>query len=140
MGFFVASYIVAETFFVTMVFFSLPGPFVSLTTIFLVDYLGLEKLTNSFGLLSMVRGLSSMLGAPIAGTAINTCFMYLCMGRGLPESRSISWDVWSILCHTHSTCFPRVFGSKKRQKFMQITGTEDQSTLEPKMASPAFSS
>ncbi len=45
------------------------GPFVSLTTIFLVDFLGLEKLTNSFGLLSMVRGLASMLGAPIAGEA-----------------------------------------------------------------------
>ena len=32
-----------------------------------MDYLGLERLTNSFGLLSMVKGLSTIAGAPIAG-------------------------------------------------------------------------
>ena len=43
------------------------APFVPLTTVFLVDYLGLDRLTNAFGLLSLVRGIASMVGPPIAG-------------------------------------------------------------------------
>ena len=41
-----------------------------LTTIFLVKYLGLDRLNNAMGLLSMVRGISSMAGPPIAGKSI----------------------------------------------------------------------
>ena len=40
---------------------------ITLTSIVLVDVLGLERLTSAFGLLTMFRGLATMLGPPIAG-------------------------------------------------------------------------
>lgn len=42
--------------------------YISLRSIILVELLGLEKLTNSFGLITLFQGLSSFIGAPIAGT------------------------------------------------------------------------
>ena len=41
--------------------------FVSLTSIVLVDLLGLDNLTSAFGLLVLFRGLASMIGTPVAG-------------------------------------------------------------------------
>ncbi|KAK2194069.1 hypothetical protein NP493_3g11038 [Ridgeia piscesae] len=41
--------------------------FVPLSTMFLINYLRISKLTKAFGLLSLVRGLSSVAGPPIAG-------------------------------------------------------------------------
>jgi MFS family permease len=41
--------------------------FVSLTSIVLSDLLGIEALTNSFGLLIVARGLASLVGTPLAG-------------------------------------------------------------------------
>lgn len=41
--------------------------FIALTSIILCDLMGLEKLTNAFGLLTMTRGLSCIAGPPIAG-------------------------------------------------------------------------
>ena len=41
--------------------------YISLTSIIICDLLGLEKLTNAFGLLTLARGVSSALGPPIAG-------------------------------------------------------------------------
>jgi hypothetical protein len=41
--------------------------YISLTSIILCDMLGLEKLTNAFGLLTLARGISSGFGPPIAG-------------------------------------------------------------------------
>jgi len=41
--------------------------FVPLTTLFLVKYVGLDRLTNAYGLLSMIKGLATMTGPPIAG-------------------------------------------------------------------------
>ncbi|XP_035710027.1 uncharacterized protein LOC110852292 isoform X2 [Folsomia candida] len=41
--------------------------FVSLTSIILVDLLGLDKLTNAFGLLIFFRGIASVIGTPLAG-------------------------------------------------------------------------
>ncbi|KAL8616120.1 hypothetical protein ACOMHN_066607 [Nucella lapillus] len=41
--------------------------FISLTSILICDLLGLEKLTNGFGLLSLFRGLAAMTGPPLAG-------------------------------------------------------------------------
>ncbi|KAK3609610.1 hypothetical protein CHS0354_038611 [Potamilus streckersoni] len=41
--------------------------FTSLTSIILCDLLGLEKLTSAFGLLSMSRGVSGIMGPPLAG-------------------------------------------------------------------------
>ncbi|GMR61620.1 hypothetical protein PMAYCL1PPCAC_31815, partial [Pristionchus mayeri] len=41
--------------------------YICLTSIVLSDLLGLEKLTNSFGLLVVARGIASLVGAPFAG-------------------------------------------------------------------------
>ncbi|KAI6176829.1 Monocarboxylate transporter 5 [Aphelenchoides bicaudatus] len=41
--------------------------FVSLTSIVLSDLLGIERLTNSFGLLILSRGVAALFGSPLAG-------------------------------------------------------------------------
>ncbi|XP_039289346.1 monocarboxylate transporter 2 isoform X2 [Nilaparvata lugens] len=41
--------------------------FASLRSILIVDLIGLEKLTNAFGLLLLFQGLSAVVGAPLAG-------------------------------------------------------------------------
>ncbi|XP_011306062.1 monocarboxylate transporter 12-B [Fopius arisanus] len=43
------------------------GAYVGLTSVILVDLLGLDLLTNAFGLLLLFQGLASLLGPPIAG-------------------------------------------------------------------------
>lgn len=43
------------------------GAYVGLTSVILVDLLGLDKLTNAFGLLLMFQGAASFIGPPIAG-------------------------------------------------------------------------
>lgn len=44
------------------------GAYVGLTSVILVDLLGLDKLTNAFGLLLLFQGLASLAGPPIGGT------------------------------------------------------------------------
>jgi MFS family permease len=44
------------------------GAYVGLTSVILVDLLGLDHLTNAFGLLLLFQGIASFLGPPIAGT------------------------------------------------------------------------
>ncbi|KAI0211223.1 Monocarboxylate transporter 9, partial [Lamellibrachia satsuma] len=41
--------------------------FISLTSIILCEMIGIDKLTNAFGLLAMARGVSVIVGPPIAG-------------------------------------------------------------------------
>lgn len=43
------------------------GAYVGLTSVILVDLLGLEKLTNAFGLLLLFQGIASFVGSPFAG-------------------------------------------------------------------------
>jgi MFS transporter, MCT family, solute carrier family 16 (monocarboxylic acid transporters), member 14 len=43
------------------------GAYVGLTSVILVDLLGLERLTNAFGLLLLFQGIASFLGPPLAG-------------------------------------------------------------------------
>lgn len=43
------------------------GAYVGLTSVVLVDLLGLDKLTNAFGLLLLFQGIASVLGPPIIG-------------------------------------------------------------------------
>lgn len=43
------------------------GAYVGLTSVILVDLLGLEKLTNAFGLLLLFQGIASLVGPPFAG-------------------------------------------------------------------------
>ncbi|CAH1140241.1 unnamed protein product [Phyllotreta striolata] len=57
--------------------------FISLTSILLVEFLGLEKLTNAFGNLILFRGTGSLLGPPLAGFIIKSsgymqCFLAGC--------------------------------------------------------------
>jgi len=55
--------------------------FVPLTTLFLVKYVGLDRLTNAYGLLSMIKGLATMTGPPIAGERLVSVITYLLHGR-----------------------------------------------------------
>ncbi|XP_017034882.1 monocarboxylate transporter 5 [Drosophila kikkawai] len=43
------------------------GAYVGLTSVILVDLLGLDKLTNAFGLLLLFQGVASFMGTPIGG-------------------------------------------------------------------------
>lgn len=45
------------------------GAYVGLTSVVLVDLLGLERLTNAFGLLLLFQGIASLIGPPFAGKA-----------------------------------------------------------------------
>ena len=53
---------------------------VTLTSVLLVDVLGLEQLTSAFGLLIMFRGLATILGPPIAG-AVYRCTVLRSIGK-----------------------------------------------------------
>lgn len=53
--------------FYAAVFGATAGAYVGLTSVILVDLLGLEKLTNAFGLLLLFQGAASLIGPPIAG-------------------------------------------------------------------------
>src|SRR5439155_19485325 len=57
-----ASYVVVAIFFGLFV-----SGYISLTSIILVDLLGLDNLTNAFGLLILFRGAASIVGPPVAG-------------------------------------------------------------------------
>ncbi|KAK2148418.1 hypothetical protein LSH36_499g02065, partial [Paralvinella palmiformis] len=46
---------------------SSPGVYVSITSVVLVDLMGLDKLTSSFGLTLLFQGIAAVLGPPIAG-------------------------------------------------------------------------
>nr|XP_021207919.1 monocarboxylate transporter 4 isoform X1 [Bombyx mori] len=50
--------------------------YISLTSIILVDLLGLEKLTNAFGLLILFRGAAAMVGSPLAGAVFDATGTY----------------------------------------------------------------
>lgn len=52
-------------YFLTMCLFV--GALVGLTSVILVDLLGIERLTNAFGLLLLFQGIGSFIGPPIAG-------------------------------------------------------------------------
>ncbi len=43
------------------------GAYVGLTSVVLVDLLGLDRLTNAFGLLLLFQGIASVMGPPIIG-------------------------------------------------------------------------
>ncbi|CAN7997690.1 unnamed protein product, partial [Ixodes hexagonus] len=56
-----------ETLMVLLVCPMSPGAFVSLTSVILVDILGLERLTNAFGLLLLFEGVACLVGPPMTG-------------------------------------------------------------------------
>ena len=54
-------------FIITNISCNISAAYISLTSIIICDLLGLEKLTNAFGLLTLARGVSTAIGPPIAG-------------------------------------------------------------------------
>lgn len=50
--------------------------YISLTSIILVDLLGLDKLTNAFGLLIFFRGGAAIIGTPLAGAVYDATDSY----------------------------------------------------------------
>lgn len=53
-----------QTLFISLLF---SAGFLSLRSIVLVDLIGLDRLTSSFGLLLLFQGIASIAGSPIAG-------------------------------------------------------------------------
>lgn len=60
----------------SFVFGSCIAAFVSLRSIIMVELMGLEKLTSAFGLVTLCQGLSSFIGAPIAGALFDVTGYY----------------------------------------------------------------
>ncbi|CAG9853861.1 unnamed protein product [Phyllotreta striolata] len=57
------------SFVIVSIFFGVAvAAYISLTSIILVEFMGLEKLTNAFGLTILFRGVASLIGSPMAGT------------------------------------------------------------------------
>ncbi|XP_043197072.1 monocarboxylate transporter 3-like isoform X1 [Amphibalanus amphitrite] len=52
------------------------GAYVGLTSVILVDLLGLDKLTNAFGLLLLFQGVATLIGPPIAGALYDATNSY----------------------------------------------------------------
>ncbi|KAJ8965757.1 hypothetical protein NQ314_003915 [Rhamnusium bicolor] len=50
--------------------------YISLSSIILVDLLGLDKLTNAFGLLILFRGAAALVGSPLAGAIYDATQSY----------------------------------------------------------------
>ncbi|EDW73104.1 uncharacterized protein Dwil_GK16821 [Drosophila willistoni] len=65
------SYIVMSIFFGIAI-----SGYISLTSIILVDLLGLDKLTNAFGLLILFRGFAALIGTPLAGAIYDITHTY----------------------------------------------------------------
>ena len=53
--------------FYAAVFGATSGAYVGLTSVVLADLLGIERLTNAFGLLLMFQGIASIVGPPLCG-------------------------------------------------------------------------
>ncbi|XP_031332551.1 monocarboxylate transporter 7 isoform X3 [Photinus pyralis] len=61
----------------TAIFFGIAvSGYISLTSIILVDLLGLDKLTNAFGLLILFRGAATIVGSPMAGALYDATKSY----------------------------------------------------------------
>ncbi|XP_076058903.1 monocarboxylate transporter 1 isoform X2 [Oratosquilla oratoria] len=58
------------------VFGATSGAYVGLTSVVLVDLLGMEKLTNAFGLLLMFQGIASLIGPPMCGALYDMTGVY----------------------------------------------------------------
>ena len=67
------------------------GAYVGLTSVVLVDLLGLDKLTNAFGLLLLFQGIASIIGPPIIGK--------------FPFHYVLDVDTW-LGTYDFTTCFP----------------------------------
>lgn len=53
------------------------GAYVGLTSVILVDLLGIDKLTSAFGLLLLFQGIAGFIGPPIVGFLFDKTHTYL---------------------------------------------------------------
>ncbi|XP_055317435.1 monocarboxylate transporter 1 isoform X4 [Sitodiplosis mosellana] len=66
-----------EHYVIMSIFFGLAiSGYISLTSIILVDLLGLDRLTNAFGLLILFRGAAAIVGSPMAGAVYDATNSY----------------------------------------------------------------
>ena len=77
--------------------------YVSLTSIILVDLLGLDCLTNAFGLLILFRGAASIVGAPLAGKFLLDYLLYVNQRRSFNKKSKIFIILFQVLFSTHSS-------------------------------------
>lgn len=64
-------------FIIMSIFFGIAvSGYISLTSIILVDLLGLDRLTNAFGLLILFRGAAAIVGSPLAGAVYDATSSY----------------------------------------------------------------
>ncbi|KAK0397538.1 hypothetical protein QR680_002162 [Steinernema hermaphroditum] len=89
--------------------------YICLTSIVLSDLLGLERLTNSFGLLVVGRGIASLLGTPIAGIVYDVMQSY--------DSSFVFAGVLIVLSGLVSCAIPFVHRHQRNQ--MKNEGCED---------------
>lgn len=66
---------ITEQFYICLFFIS--ACFASLRSILVVEYIGLEQLTNCFGLFLLFQGVGALLGAPIAGKSTFAVYYFL---------------------------------------------------------------
>ncbi len=69
----------------------------SITSVVLVDLLGLQVLISSFGLTLLFQGSAAIIGPPITGSTLTTLAMEMCDSVS-PEGRVAMDLVWSKLC------------------------------------------
>lgn len=62
-----------------MFFLFILGCFATLRSIVIVELLGLDKLTNAFGLLLLFQGLASIIGSPVAGNFFKCIHFEACL-------------------------------------------------------------
>lgn len=96
--------------------FFLTACFASLRSILVVEYLGLEQLTNCFGLFLLFQGLGALLGNPIAGeflicytrviSLLNSHEGTVRMTLGIWHSAYLSRKgQWSVGAKHYASCF-----------------------------------
>jgi len=82
------------------------GAYVCLTPIVLVDLLGLEKLSNAFGLVLLFQGIGAVVGPPIAGLCVFV-YAYVCFSvlwTRLPELNDMIFCLTRKFFWSHSRC------------------------------------
>lgn len=102
--------------------------YISLTTIMLCNLMGLEKLTNAFGLLTMTRGLSSIAGPPIAGLVFDATGDFD-MSFHIGGSMLIVSGL--IFCLLHLPIFSRKMKDVEAPMFVDDDLTYEPGELEP---------
>ncbi|XP_063608222.1 uncharacterized protein LOC134782611 [Penaeus indicus] len=83
------------------------SPFIALTSIIIVDLLGLRQLTNAFGLLCIFRGVAGILGPPVSGSiAIHLPLLHQagsCKIQDVRDPKAKFSGVLCLMCESNSS-------------------------------------